>query len=64
MSKYWIKYIAYGVIVGNMARKIWRRVISERVLSGSVPVSLHGCDPAEIRKIFAEAAQVPVAWLN
>jgi hypothetical protein len=33
MSKDWLKYVAYGVIVGKMARKIWRRSHAESRIS-------------------------------
>ena len=33
MSKSWIKFVAYGVIVGKMARKIWKRSREESRIS-------------------------------
>ena len=33
MSTEWLKYVAYGVIVGKMARKIWRRSHEESRIS-------------------------------
>jgi hypothetical protein len=33
MSKEWLKYVAYGVIVGKMARKIWKRSHEESRIS-------------------------------
>ena len=33
MSTEWLKYVAYGVIVGKMARKIWRRSHAESRIS-------------------------------
>lgn len=53
MSKYWIKYIAYGaIILGGMGLRIWRRSRTYNRISGTIPVNLDDADLAEMRKIF------------
>jgi hypothetical protein len=63
MSKYWIKFVAYGVILGAMGMRIWKRSRTCKGISATMPDNLGELDVKKIRKLIAAEMQVPAAWI-